>query len=241
MGKKGPGKLFLLNLGMTKYKVTWNLQKKLVALRARSVIPDCLIVTEHEPVITMGRGTDPGNLLEPPEEITRKGIDLFKVERGGDITFHGPGQTILYPIIDLRRRGRDVHKYLRDLESVAIAALNEIGLDANTKDGLTGIWVHNHKLGAIGVAVSRWIAYHGLALNVADELDHFRLIRPCGIIEYPVGSISGMLGRRVAMNQINNLLIASFANTFRCFPEAVEDITALTNIRTEQDSLPESI
>ena len=214
MCSRGYKPLFVFDLGLTGYKATWDLQKRLVALRQDGKVPDCLIVTEHKPVVTMGRGTDRANLLVSPEQLQKKGVDLYEIERGGDITFHGPGQTVLYPIIDLHHRGRDVHKYLRDLESFVIAALDDLGLTAGVKEGLTGIWVDNHKIGAIGVAVSRWITYHGLALNVTTDLDYFTLINPCGITEYPVGSISGLLGETVDINRVNDLLIESFADEF---------------------------
>jgi lipoate-protein ligase B len=217
-------RLLVTNQGRTDYKETWNLQKKLVRLRSLSKIPDCLIVTEHHPVVTMGRGTDPDNLLVSPEDLKEQGISLYEVERGGDITFHGPGQTVLYPIIDLKSRGRDVHKYLRDLEAVVIAALSDLNMKASIKKGLTGIWVDNHKLGAIGVAVSRWITYHGLALNVTTDLDYFELINPCGITKYPVGSVCGMSGQPIEMNQINDLLIKHFALLFAYKIEVVADL-----------------
>jgi len=207
-------KLYVLNAGLTRYKEAWEMQKRLVSLRQDEKIPDCLIVTEHHPVITMGRGTDQTNLLASKKQLEQKGVDLFEIERGGDITFHGPGQTVLYPIIDLHHRGRDVHKYLRDLESFVIATLNDLGLDAGIKEGLTGIWVDDHKVGAIGVAVSKWVTYHGLALNVTTDLDYFKLINPCGITDYPVGSISGLLGKRIDLQHVNDLLVESFADEF---------------------------
>ncbi|MCP4633599.1 MAG: lipoyl(octanoyl) transferase LipB [candidate division Zixibacteria bacterium] len=206
--------LNLINLQKTKYKPTWDIQKNLVKRRADGKIDDCLIVTEHEPVITMGRATDYDNLLVDKEDLRKKGVDLHEIERGGDITFHGPGQIVLYPIINLRKRGRDVHQYLRDLEEFTITALIDIGLEASVKEGLTGIWVDNYKIGAIGVAVSRWITYHGIAINVTTDLDYFKLINPCGITEYPVGSLSQLLGKDVNMEQVNKLLVRNFADFF---------------------------
>jgi lipoate-protein ligase B len=227
MCSRGYKKLDVINLGRTGYKPTWELQKELLALRAQSKLPDCLIVTEHNPVLTMGRGTNSDNLLATPEQLTEKGVELYEIERGGDITFHGPGQTVLYPIVDLRNRGRDVRQYLRDLERAVVDGLGELGLEAGVKDGLTGIWVDDHKLGAIGVAVSRWITYHGVALNVTTNLDYFKLINPCGITEYPVGSVSQMLGREVSMDEVNRVLIESFVETFNYEPEFVDDVGGL--------------
>jgi len=223
MCSRGFKRLFKINLGRTKYRTAWNIQKKLVRIRAQEKIPDCLIITEHEPVITMGRGTVKKNLLVPPAELRKKDIDLCEVERGGDITFHGPGQTVLYPIIDLHNNGRDVHKYLHDLERFVIMTLQQLGLEATTKRGMTGIWVNDHKVGAIGVAVSRWVTYHGLALNVTTDLDYFSLINPCGITQYPVGSISGLLGVDIEMDYLNKLLVENFADLFYYEVETIDN------------------
>jgi lipoate-protein ligase B len=221
------GRLFRIDLGRTRYKEIWDLQKKLVNLRAEKQIPDCLLLTEHEPVITMGRATQPNNLLCSPDYLNTHGIDLFAIERGGDITFHSPGQLIVYPIIDLTDRGRDLHQYLRDLESVTIATLGELGLKAKARKGLTGVWVNNSKLAAIGVAVSRWITYHGLALNVSTNLDYFKLINPCGITEYPVGSISGLLGRDVGIPAVSNLMADNFTRLLGYDMEIVNNINSI--------------
>ena len=227
MCSRGFQKLFKIELGRTKYKKAWDIQKKLVRLRVQEKIPDCLIITEHHPVITMGRGTKKKNLLVPCSQLRKSGIDLHEVERGGDITFHGPGQTVLYPIIDLHSRGQDTHQYLRDLEYFVIMSLQQIGLESGTKKGMTGIWVNNHKIGAIGVAVSRWVTYHGLALNVNTELDYFNLINPCGITDYPVGTISGILGVDIEMEYLNNLLVENFADLFYYEVEPVDDAIEL--------------
>jgi lipoate-protein ligase B len=214
MSSEGLKRIFRIDRGRTCYKNAWRLQKRLVDLRFRSRIPDCLLLTEHEPVITMGRASSESNLLCSPAELRERGVELFEIERGGDITFHGPGQLVVYPIVDLNGRGRDLHRYLRDLESVVVATLHDLGLDAGTKHGLTGVWVDDHKLAAIGVAVSRWIAYHGLALNVNTDLDYFKLINPCGITRYPVGSISSMLGEDVDLQKTADLLAGNFARLF---------------------------
>jgi lipoate-protein ligase B len=224
---RGFKRLFKINLGQTGFKDAWELQKKLVALRYTSQIPDCLLLTEHRPVITMGRATSPGNILCSPEELARRGVELFSIERGGDVTFHGPGQLVAYPIIDLNARGRDLHRYLRDLESLIIATLNDLGLQAETKRGLTGVWARDHKLAAIGVAVSRWITYHGLALNINTDMEYFKLINPCGITQYPVSSVSRMLSRTVELSEAAEALADNFARIFYYEMETVEDINSL--------------
>jgi lipoate-protein ligase B len=219
--------LFRIDLGRTKYKDAWDVQKKLVGLRSEKKIPDCLLFTEHEPVITMGRATSPMNLLCSRDYLDEHGIDLFEIERGGDITFHGPGQLIVYPIIDLTERARDLHQYLRDLENLIIATLRDLGIKAEIKKGMTGVWVNDSKLAAIGVAVSRWVTYHGLALNVNTDLDYFKLINPCGITKYPVGSVSGLLGKEVKLAVVSDLMAANFAGMFNYEIETLDDVNAI--------------
>jgi len=214
MCSRGHKRLNRFDLGKTTYKEAWDLQKQLVEARTNGRIADCLLITEHEPVITMGRGTETKNLLRTPEQLMNLGVDLFEIERGGDITFHGPGQLVAYPIIDLDNHGRDMHQYLRDLERVVIATLGDLGIDAGIKPGLTGVWADDHKLAAIGVAVKRWVTYHGLALNVSTDLDYFKLINPCGITEYPVGTIESMLKKKTEIGKVADLLVANFAETF---------------------------
>jgi lipoate-protein ligase B len=226
-------KLFRIDLGRTRYRDAWDIQKKLVTLRSEKKIPDCLLFTEHEPVITMGRASSPTNLLCSRQHLTERNIDLFEVERGGDITFHGPGQLIAYPIIDLNSHGRDLHRYLRDLENLVIATLSDLGLEADVKKGLTGVWIKDAKLAAIGVAVSRWVTYHGLALNVNTDLDYFKLIVPCGITQYKVSSIAEKLGREIDLTLVSDLMTANFARIFGYEIEVIEDVDAIiTEIAT---------
>jgi lipoate-protein ligase B len=227
MCSRGHKKLFRINLGTTRYQYARDLQKRLVTLRYESKIPDCLLLTEHHPVITLGRGSHIENLLESEENLARKGIDLFEIERGGDITFHGPGQLVIYPIIDLNNRGRDLHRYLRDLEKVIIATLDDYGLEAGLKEGLTGVWADDHKLAAIGVAVSRWVTYHGAALNVNTDLDYFKLINPCGITEYPVGSLSSLLKHEVNIDEAADRLAENFAAHFYYEMETAASVEAV--------------
>jgi len=214
MAESDSRQIDILNLGRTSYQNCWDLQKRYVIDRANRKIPDTLFLTEHEPVITLGRGTDRNNLLAGEKLLKQKGVELFEIERGGDITFHGPGQLVAYPIVDLTARKRDMHKYLRDLENTAIITLGKFGLEASTKEGLTGVWVNDSKVAAIGVGVSRWITYHGLALNVNTDLEYFRLINPCGITEYPVGSMSGIMNRPVDFTEVTTAFIDNFVEYF---------------------------
>ena len=215
--------LWEIPLGRTSYEQVWKFQKQLLNRRATGSVPDCLISTEHDPVLTMGRGTDHENLLASDAELKRRSVTLFEIERGGDITFHGPGQLVLYPIIDLKERGRDSHKYLRDLEQVTIRALAEFGLKAGVKEGLTGVWVNDKKVAAIGVALSKWITYHGVAINVATDLSYFDLINPCGITNYPVGSVADSLGRDPGMDQFKTVIVTKFAEYFGYQIEKADD------------------
>lgn len=216
-----------VNLGRTDYKRVWDLQKKLADLRHKGEVDDLLLLTEHNPVITMGRASSPKNVLSSADELKNRNVELFVIERGGDVTFHGPGQLVIYPILDLNDHGRDLHKYLRNLEKVIIGVLNGYGIEAGTKEGLTGVWADNHKLAAIGVAVSRWITYHGAALNVNTDLDYFKLINPCGITDYPVGSIKSALGDDVDFDDVINRLEKSFADIFDYVVETVDSLDSI--------------
>jgi lipoyl(octanoyl) transferase len=214
MTDRGLKRLLRFDLGRTKYYDTWLLQKKLIELRFNNKIPDCLLFTEHDPVITKGRGTKKDNLLVTAADLRAKHIDLVDVERGGDITFHGPGQAVMYPIIDLNLWGRDLHGYLRSLENMLIETLKEFGLEGSIKRGLTGAWVTNTKVAAIGIAVSRWIAYHGVALNVTTDLDYFKYITPCGITQFPVGSIESLTGKKYELSTVFNQMASKFSTMF---------------------------
>ncbi len=230
MCSRGHKTLFRLDLGKTDYRETWELQRRLVDLRRQSRIPDCLILTEHNPVITMGRASSPENLLCSREELEKRGVELFEIERGGDVTFHGPGQLVVYPIIDLNDRGRDLHLYLRELEQTVIDTLDNFGIKGGLKQGLTGVWADDRKLAAIGVAVKRWVTYHGLALNVCTDLDYFKLINPCGITEYAVGSIESIHEKHVDLGDVADRLADNFCAVFNCEIESrcVESILSET-------------
>lgn len=236
MCSRGLKRLFKIDLGLSRYKDAWGIQKKLLDLRYRNRIPDSIVLTEHEPVITMGRATSKTNLLISETDLVARGIDLFEIERGGDITFHGPGQLVAYPIIELTARGRDLHQYLRDLENLIIVTLDDFGLKAGVRSGLTGVWVGKHKVAAIGVAVSRWISYHGLALNVNTDMDYFKLINPCGITEYPVGSVSQLLGKEIDFESVKNILAENFA---RLFYYEMETIGDLDSVFAENETVPD--
>jgi lipoyl(octanoyl) transferase len=175
-----------------------------------------LLLLEHPSVITLGAKTrhDRSNVLETPEALAAKGIALFETGRGGDVTFHGPGQLVGYPILDLKPDRCDVHRYVRDLETVLIDSVAEFGVEAGRIGGLTGIWVGDEKLAAIGVRISRWVTSHGFALNVSTDLTPFGLIVPCGITDKGVTSIQRVLGRPVSMDEVAEALARHFKRIF---------------------------
>ena len=182
-------------LGRVAYPEAQELQDSLVAARRAGEAPDTLLLLEHPPVITLGRSSDPRNLLIDREELERRGVQVRSCGRGGDVTFHGPGQLVGYPILDLSRLGQDVHRYLRDLEEGLIRAAADFGVTARRRPGLTGVWVGRRKLAAIGVRLSSgWITSHGFALNVSTDLSGFSAIVPCGIRHGGVTSLAELLG-----------------------------------------------
>ncbi len=173
-----------------------------------------LILVEHTPVITLGRGWKGGNLLMPIEKYREMGFEVHNVSRGGDVTYHGPGQVVAYPVFDLNYFGRDIHQFLHNIEETAIRVLAQYGLVGGRKQGLTGAWVGNSKVCAIGIAVSGWVSYHGLAFNVNPDLRHFGLIVPCGITTFPVASLATLLGNAPTMREVEDKFIQSFIDVF---------------------------
>ena len=192
------------------------LQQELVAARKADRIPDQLLLLEHPPVITLGAKVrdDRSHVLASEQALDEVGVELFEAGRGGDVTYHGPGQLVGYPIIDLRPDRCDIHRYVRDLEEVMIAAAAAFGVRADRVRGLTGAWVGQDKLAAIGVRISRWVTSHGFALNVATDLSHFSLIVPCGIQDRGVTSLGRLLGQPPPMSSVEDAVIQAFTATF---------------------------
>jgi lipoyl(octanoyl) transferase len=204
----------LRNLHLVTYENGMRLQQKLVELRQAEAIPDQLLLLEHPPVITLGRGGDVRNLLAPPATLDAEGVRYFETTRGGDITYHGPGQLVGYPIIHLGENNRDVRKYVTKLEEVLIRSVAAFGITAERAGGKRGIWVGNDKIAAIGVRIARWVTSHGFALNVTTNLDHFKLITPCGLHGTGVTSISHIVGGDVALAKVREIVAANFADVF---------------------------
>jgi len=189
-------RLLVQDLGRTSYVEVLELQRRLCRQRISGEISeDILLLVEHEPVVTLGRGLRPGSLPLSPKELEARGLQVFDVERGGDVTFHGPGQLVGYPIIDLRKHREDLHWYLRRLEAGLIDGLARLGIEAGTTAGLTGVWTRGRKIASIGIHVKQWVTFHGFALNVTTDLSYFDLIVPCGIPDVTMTSVSRELGR----------------------------------------------
>lgn len=195
------------------YREVWHWQRERARLRARDEVDDVLLLLEHEPVYTIGPRGDAANVLVDAERLARLGISLERVDRGGDVTYHGPGQLVGYPIVRLAGAGRRVRAYVEALEGAVIATAARFGIVAGRLPGLTGVWVGREKLAAIGVRVTRGIAYHGFALNVGPDLTPFARIVPCGLRDTGVTSLSALLGRPVALPEVAGLVARELART----------------------------
>jgi len=203
--------------GRVRYADALRLQADLVERRRDGRIPDTLVLLEHPHVITLGSGSRAAHVLANARERALLGIELFETGRGGDVTYHGPGQLVGYPILDLKPDRKDVHRYLRDLEEVLIRAVARLGVEAGRREGLTGIWTARGKLAAIGVRVSSgWITSHGFALNVATDLRFFQTIVPCGLEDRAVTSLSEEVDRSVTLEDTFAPVSEAFCDVFQC-------------------------
>ena len=202
--------------GVVPYADALAMQRALVEERRAGRIPDLLLLLEHPAVITLGVKGDGGrsNVVATPEHLAELGIEVSETGRGGDVTYHGPGQVVGYPILELEPDRRDVHRYVRDLEEVMIRVCAGYGVTAGRIKGKTGVWVGNEKIGAIGVRISRWITSHGFAFNVTTNLDHFNLIVPCGISDGGVTSLENVTGRRVPLAEVEDALVSHLCEVF---------------------------
>ena len=197
-------------LGRRKYDEVWEKQKELVDQRRFEAVPDTLILVEHDPVYTLGKNSNEDHLLQSRD----KHVPVYQIERGGDVTFHGPGQLVGYPILDLHHHRLSVSWYMRTLEEILIQTLGQFGIESQRREGLTGVWVREEKIAALGVRLSRWISMHGFALNVNTDLKFFDGIIPCGIFEYDVTSMSKILGKEVSLVEVEETLITVFRLLF---------------------------
>jgi lipoate-protein ligase B len=200
--------------GLTDYEEALGLQRDIVARRRENEAPDTLILLEHPPVITLGRHADPAGVVAAQDELSSRGIGVHRIERGGQVTYHGPGQVVGYPIMDLRRRGMGVGDYVHGLEDVMVRAAAALGVEARRQDGVVGVFTDLGKIGAIGVRVARGISFHGFAFNVEPDLTHYRFIVPCGMAEVPVTSILGILGTSPGLPAARDALSEAFEEVF---------------------------
>ena len=211
-------KIDILNLGVKPYKEVWDLQKELVEKRRNGQINDTLILVEHEPVYTLGKNADENHILQhSPQDVK-----TYHVERGGDVTFHGPGQLVGYPILDLHNFKKSISWYMGSLEQLIIDTLAEYGITAERKVGLTGVWVGDEKIAALGVRVTRWVTMHGFALNVTPDLIYYSSIIPCGIFEYGVTSMAKLVTNEITVNSVTRVLTKMFMNQFQNIEPVVE-------------------
>lgn len=209
------GTLEVRRLGVVPYGAALEMQKALVGERRAGRVPNLLLLLQHPPVITLGvRDSSRAHITAPDALLATRGVEVHDTGRGGDVTYHGPGQVVGYPILDLRPDRCDVHRYVRDLEEVMIRVCADYGVIAGRVAGLSGTWVASEKIGAIGVRISRWITSHGFAFNVNTNLDDFQLIVPCGIADRGVTSLQKVLGRRLSIEEVETRIIARFGEVF---------------------------
>ena len=201
----------ILDLGLKSYQESWNFQKEMLKKRSNNEINDTLIFVEHEPVFTLGKNANENHILQNYPE----NIKTFHVERGGDVTYHGPGQLVGYPIIDLRNYKKSISWYMRSLEQVIIETLLDFDIQSERKNGLTGVWYKNEKIAALGVRVSKWITMHGFSLNIDPDLNNYNSIIPCGIFEYGVTSMSKILNKNINLGSVKNSLKIKFLDQFK--------------------------
>ena len=210
MDLKDSQKILIQDLGFKKYKSVLSLQKKLQKQRIAGNINDTLILVEHEPVYTLGKNSNRDHLLQSRD----KSVEVYNTERGGEVTFHGPGQLVGYPILDLRNYKKSVSWYMRTLEELIIRVLKEFGIKSSRIKGLTGVWVENKKIAAQGVRISRWVTMHGFSINVCPQLSYYDGIIPCGIFDHDVTSMEECLNKKISIKNIKNSVSEIFLELF---------------------------
>lgn len=199
--------------GLVPYQEAWDRQL-LVHEKVMAGGEDTLVFVEHPPVLTLGANFHADNLLLPVEDYPQRGIEVIRTDRGGDVTYHGPGQQVIYPIFDLQRHGKDLHKWMRDLEEVILILLRDYGIEGRRFPPHTGAWVGDLKVAAIGVKIRKWVSLHGIALNCTNDLGAFGLVIPCGIQGYGVTSLSALVGREVTPDEVKPKLVSAFQQVF---------------------------
>ena len=201
-------------LGQIEYQEAYELQKELLQERLKGQIADTLLLLEHPPTITVGKAGKLENVLVSPAELATAGVSLILTDRGGDVTYHGPGQIVGYPILDLRERNRDAHQYVHNLEEVLIRTLADYGIESERDPSHAGVWVNDEEVAALGLSIHRWITMHGFALNVNTDLNHFSLINPCGFTSKTATSLARLLGYKLSTGEVTDRLLFHFAEVF---------------------------
>jgi lipoate-protein ligase B len=208
------GKGWIVNLGRARYLEVLDLQRRLVELRQGNFVPDTLLLVEHEPVITLGRRGNRSNIMSPSAELASEGIQIHLVERGGDVTYHGPGQLVVYPVVHLTQRDLSLRKFVYLLEETIIRVLAEFDIQAGRNLQHRGVWVSHLKVAALGVAIRRWVSFHGIALNVSPNMDHFCHINPCELKSEQVTSMAKLLGETPNMEEVTQKVEGRFVELF---------------------------
>ena len=218
----GNRELWIERLGVMDYARALDFQRAVAKARIAAEIPEAvLLLLEHPPVVTLGRSSKEAHLLASPALLAARGVELYEVERGGDVTFHGPGQLVGYPIIDLTRHRKDLHWYLRQVEESLIVALAAFGIAAERNPGLTGVWTQGRKIASIGVHARDWVTWHGFALNVSTDLSYFDLMVPCGIQAVTMTSIEKEIARDVPMEEVEEEVVKAFGAVFDLTPKSL--------------------
>ena len=219
-------------LGTVEYGAAWQLQRELASLREARAIPDTLLLLEHPPTITLGRRANALNVLASVERLSSLGVAVFPIDRGGDVTYHGPGQLVGYPIFHLEEHGKDLHRFLRNIEAAIILFLAHIGIEAVRFPPHTGVWVDGAKVAAIGIKISRWVSAHGFALNVAPNREHFDLIIPCGIRDHGITDLATLLQRALTVEECLEGIAQAFFSVFnfnKLVPKQLPDDLSYTS------------
>ncbi len=217
----------VVDLGQQDYYQVWNMQKALHAKRVDGAIVDTLLLVEHNPVITLGKSGKSDNILIPETLLKEKGVDFYQIERGGDATYHGPGQLVGYPIFNIKERLAGIRSFIEKIEEVIIATLDRFSIKADKKEKMIGVWVGSGKICSIGIAVKKWVSFHGFALNVNTDLQYFDLIHPCGFKNIKMTSMAEILKKNVSMNAVKDRVIEGFSVVFengieeRCLEEII--------------------
>jgi lipoyl(octanoyl) transferase len=215
-------KLSVVKLGLIDYQAAYDLQLKILKLSQQEAIENVLLLLEHPPVLTLGINGKDNNVLINEDVLGKMGVSVFRSNRGGDVTYHGPGQVVAYPIINLRQIGKSVKEYVRLLEETSVRLLKEeYSIISDRKPGFPGVWVDNNKITAVGCSVKKWITMHGFALNVNTNLDHFQWINPCGFTDKGVTSMKKLLGESQDMDLSINHIVKHFSNLFNMEPEII--------------------